>query len=141
MSSTLLKLIALIFMFIDHIAEFIPGTPIWFHWIGRISAPIFFFCMTLGTNIPARLLIKVELLQSDLLYNITQFILCGVFQASFFPIYGIRFYQIINYYWLVIGSLPFILLYNGKKGSGHKYFFYFFYPLHIYILYLIGSLM
>ncbi|NNJ29918.1 hypothetical protein G9470_08960 [Bacteroides xylanolyticus] len=48
MTSTMLKILALLFMFLDHIAEFIPGAPIWLHWIGRISAPIFFFCMAWG---------------------------------------------------------------------------------------------
>lgn len=291
MSSTALKIIALILMLIDHIGEFIPDAPIYLRWIGRFSAPIFFFCMaeslhhthnfkvylirlySLGvimaisntfmknifetkltnnifitlfisafliyiintiikdkkrgsiflsffilwqivstliliyfdyngvpfvnyldfhfysniffncifneggiffvvlgiffyfthdsklkltftyfgfsfiytilyaTNIPARIIMKVGLMNSDLLYYTTQFILCGIFQASFFPIYGIRFYNIINYYWMVIGALPFILLYNGKKGHGYKYFFYIFYPLHIYILYIIGYLL
>lgn len=35
---------ALIFMLLDHVAEFISGFSIWFHWIGRLSAPIFLFC-------------------------------------------------------------------------------------------------
>lgn len=35
-------------MIIDHMAEFIPTFPDWFHWIGRLSAPIFFFCMVWG---------------------------------------------------------------------------------------------
>lgn len=35
-------------------------------------------------------------------------------------------------------SIFIILLYNGKKGAKIKYFFYIFYPLHIYILYLIN---
>jgi hypothetical protein len=48
MTSTTLKLLALVLMLIDHIAEFIPGTPIWFHWLGRISAPLFMFCMAWG---------------------------------------------------------------------------------------------
>lgn len=48
MNTTNLKLLALILMLFDHVAEFIPGMPIWFHWIGRISAPIFFFCTVWG---------------------------------------------------------------------------------------------
>ncbi len=43
MTSTLLKIIALIFMTIDHIGQFFPASPIWFRWIGRLSAPIFLF--------------------------------------------------------------------------------------------------
>ena len=35
-------------MTLDHIGEFIPGAPVQLHWIGRISAPIFFFCMAWG---------------------------------------------------------------------------------------------
>lgn len=49
-SSTCLKWIALICMVFDHIAEFIPGMPIEFRWIGRIAAPIFVFCMVEGVK-------------------------------------------------------------------------------------------
>ncbi|EMW5460717.1 hypothetical protein AAFB28_002425 [Enterococcus faecalis] len=40
-----LKIIGLITMVIDHLAEFFNflGVPVWFHWIGRITAPIFLF--------------------------------------------------------------------------------------------------
>lgn len=48
MSTTALKLTALFFMLLDHIAEYIPGAPVWLHWIGRISAPLFMFCMLWG---------------------------------------------------------------------------------------------
>ena len=48
MTTTGLKILALIFMTIDHIGEFIPDMPIWFRWIGRMSAPIFFFCAAEG---------------------------------------------------------------------------------------------
>ncbi|PAD16010.1 TraX family protein [Shouchella clausii] len=48
MSTTTLKMIALCAMFIDHIGQFFPETPEWFNWIGRISAPIFIYCVVLG---------------------------------------------------------------------------------------------
>ncbi|KNZ40938.1 TraX family protein [Acetobacterium bakii] len=48
MNSTTLKIIALLLMLLDHVAQFIPGTPLWFHWLGRISAPLFMFCMVWG---------------------------------------------------------------------------------------------
>ena len=43
MSNTTLKVIATIAMLIDHIFYFFPGIPHVFHWIGRVSAPIFLF--------------------------------------------------------------------------------------------------
>lgn len=48
MSTTALKLFAMLCMVLDHIATYIPSTPVWFHWIGRIAAPIFLFCMIWG---------------------------------------------------------------------------------------------
>ena len=35
-------------MFIDHFGYFIPNTPEWFQWIGRIAAPIFIYCVVIG---------------------------------------------------------------------------------------------
>lgn len=43
-----------------------------------------------------------------------------------------------NYQWMMVFASIFIILYNGKKGRGFKYFFYIFYPAHLYILYIIG---
>lgn len=45
---------------------------------------------------------------------------------------------LINYQWLMIFALPFMLLYNGEKGRSLKYFFYLYYPIHCYILYALG---
>lgn len=41
---------------------------------------------------------------------------------------------LVNFQWLMIGSLPLLMLYNGQKGKGWKWFFYVYYPLHIYLL-------
>jgi len=34
----------------------------------------------------------------------------------------------------MVFAVPFILLYNGEKGKGQKYFFYLYYPLHRYVI-------
>lgn len=43
-----------------------------------------------------------------------------------------------NYQWMMVFALPFFFIYNGEKGKDIKYLFYGFYPLHIWILYIIG---
>ncbi|ERL25899.1 TraX family protein [Leptotrichia sp. HMT-225] len=51
---------------------------------------------------------------------------------SFWAFYVNRKKQVITFLFL-----PFIFLYNGKKGSKvpiHKWFFYIFYPLQFWIL-------
>ena len=48
MSTTELKLLALITMLIDHIGLYIPNTPVYLRYIGRLSAPIFLFCAVVG---------------------------------------------------------------------------------------------
>jgi hypothetical protein len=48
-----------------------------------------------------------------------------------------------NVQWLMALAVIPILLYNGKRGAGGrvgKYFFYVFYPAHIYLLYVIAWL-
>jgi len=255
MTSTMLKILALIFMLLDHVAEFIPGAPIWLHWIGRISAPIFFFCMAWGfyytsnrkvylfrmygfgvimaiinyicnnlyqdpycyisNNIFVTLFLIgviswiLEICKNDkkkgnryiiffCLYQIFSTIICiltkqiivgyGVFELAgalmgniiftegsilfvflgvlmyftkenkkslataytifcfiFFALTSVNnfsieglFYE--NYQWMMIGTLPFMYLYNGKKGKGYKYLFYLFYPIHIVVLFWLGNL-
>ncbi len=41
-----------------------------------------------------------------------------------------------NVQWMMIFALPFFFLYNGKRGPALRWFFYLFYPLHIWLLYL-----
>lgn len=293
MTTTTLKLFALIFMVIDHLGYFIPQMPIWFRWIGRLSAPIFIFCMSWGfhytkdkwiyiirmyllgvgmalTNVVlnsicnvnyqvyitnnffstlfvicslifiieaaltnpskkhlylgvffiwqlistsicicfsefiplietynsyifygsvlgnifyveggiffivlglglyflrnnkkkviifyccfclfyfifldlgilSRLLIRIDYYFSDKIYEITRilFSVIGI-QARTSATIDIFF---LNYQWMMIGALPFILFYNNKKGKQIKYLFYYFYPLHIFVLYCLGNLL
>lgn len=263
MSTNCIKLAALICMVIDHIGEFIPQTPMWFHYIGRLSAPLFFYCsawgfyytrnrkkyllrlylmgnlMTMG-NIFCYASMGMENVVSNNIFptiflgcmlvlvfenaenyrqcarNIGLFVLwqllafagCAIlaefinipkwidmrmlyyaygalfgsavftegsvlfvffFAAVYFlkqkPIklsafvvgfaagltliirrtfymrgavsYLIPFYK---YQWLMVFVIPFFFLYNGKKGKGMKYFYYVFYPLHIWILYAMQCL-
>lgn len=48
MTTFSLKLTALVFMFIDHIGFYFEGMPIVLRYLGRISYPIFLFCMVWG---------------------------------------------------------------------------------------------
>ncbi len=45
----------------------------------------------------------------------------------------------VNYQWMLVLALPFIVTYNGTHGKKAKYFFYVFYPLHIILLYCMGK--
>lgn len=258
MTSTQLKIIALIAMFIDHYGLFISGTPEWMGWIGRIAAPVFIYCVVIGfKNTSNRikylvrlgvaavgmsfiiLFINLRIYYTDLsgpylelnffstlfliaflimllenkriklllLFFAWQFIsliliaslegagllpypfavstgqisgnvlaveggllmiLLGLFfyfandnrwkVAAGYSFYCLALFYLVrrwgwipdgilpllfgffDYQWMMIFALPLFLLYNGKKGIGLKYLFYIFYPLHIIILWYIGTL-
>lgn len=94
------------------------------------------YAILYSTNTISYMLIKLNSLHLNKLHNIINFTM-QLLQVNTLPIFGMRWFSIVNYYWMVIFSLPFILLYNGKRGRGYKYFFYIYYPLHIYFLYFI----
>ena len=48
LNSFQLKTIAAILMVLDHLKQFIPAMPLWFRYLGRIVAPVFFFLSVEG---------------------------------------------------------------------------------------------
>lgn len=56
-------------------------------------------------------------------------------------LFGALFLALGSIEWLIVfASVP-ILLYNNRRGAGGTYFFYIFYPAHIYLLYIIAYLL
>lgn len=263
MSINALKILALICMVFDHIGEFFLNSPIWFRWIGRLSAPLFFYCsawgfyytknrkrylfrlyflgivMSIGNIIIFLVLKKANGINNNIfvtlflgcvivdlierkstnkekirgitcftLHQIIIFTLC-VALAEFLEIpwfigmnmryylYGALFGSVIfcegsicfvlffvivyflkkkkkelcvffslfsfileflirrayymrgaieylvpfnKFQWMMVFVLPLFLMYNGKEGRKCKWFYYLFYPMHIWILYAIANL-
>ena len=48
MNTFTLKMTALIMMVLDHIGCYFDGAPVWLNWLGRLSYPLFLFCMVQG---------------------------------------------------------------------------------------------
>lgn len=76
---------------------------------------------------------------SKLKLSLFYIIFCGLYVAMGL-LSGLTLTQVLQYdiQWMMILSLPFIWLYNGQKGKSMKYFFYAFYPIHIYLFALIA---
>lgn len=50
---------------------------------------------------------------------------------------------LFDFQWAMVFAIPFILLYNGNRGMNNvftKYMFYFFYPVHLWAIYMISYL-
>jgi hypothetical protein len=63
-----------------------------------------------------------------------------VFAMGYNPEIGVESMFLDNIQWCMVFALPFMLLYNKQKGRGMKYFFYAFYPAHIYIFTILANI-
>lgn len=82
--------------------------------------------------------------------NIDQTVIWQVLEAMYTLIFGDAWYftpvvphglYFGNYQWMMIAALPFMMLYNQKRGLKIKTFFYLFYPVHILVFVLISHLL
>lgn len=87
--------------------------------------------------------VAAEFLNTDYGGKGIVFILCyyllyerKVFKQLMFAIEDVLLYGLGIQIYACLAVFP-MLLYNGQKGPSLKYFFYAFYPLHLFILYLI----
>ena len=78
----------------------------------------------------------------NLLYGILTVVLFCM-SIQIYPSWSDTLLMIYNSDWLFITVLPFISLYNGERGPAtkwSKYFFYIFYPAHLWLITCIAYL-
>jgi hypothetical protein len=70
-------------------------------------------------------------------------LLSAVYTALFytyFTYYNFSVAKNFTYFMAHLIPLVFIFLYNGKKGKDIRYFYYFFYPVHMALIYMISCI-
>lgn len=77
------------------------------------------------------------------LYMAIGYIIISLGLTVGFTLNGLTYEQLFlyDYQWMMIFALPLILMYNGKRGLSTaftKYMFYVFYPVHLWVIYIIG---
>lgn len=61
-----------------------------------------------------------------------------VFSTLFLP--GFNIHAMLTYpLWMMVFSIPFIYIYNGKKGRDLRWLFYVFYPVHLWIIFIVSN--
>ncbi|MDU1279907.1 MULTISPECIES: TraX family protein [Clostridium] len=226
-SSFTLKIIAIVTMLMDHIYTYLGGVydiPIWFGYIGKLSAPIFFYLIVEGffhtksrmrylgrlslfgiimigldnllgisnniflslalsilillvleyaksaNNKKAYIVTTIIVILLGVAYMFTESSFYGFFMTLIFYFFRERKYllsisyigfsilpvitvfggqgayeqlMLFDYQWMMVFSLPLILLYNGRLGLKNKFtkwMFYFFYPIHLGVIQIIATI-
>lgn len=109
-----LKILALIFMLVDHIGQFIQGTPLWFRYIGRLSAPLFCFCLCWGLDFTQN---RKKYLARLYIAAFAMAILWCVLEAKF-SCYGVMMGQENNIFlsfFIMALLITLLTSYKGKK--------------------------
>ncbi len=65
---------------------------------------------------------------------IMAFVSFNIFFIEIIPLTEFSRYRMIPIQYYSLLALPLILMYNGLEGKKMKYFFYFYYPIHILII-------
>ncbi len=82
------------------------------------------------------------LLGSDIMVAIMEILTALVlWGASFRPLFDVSHMLNNDFQWMMIAALPLLLCCNGKKDRSFKYFYYIFYPAHVYMLWFIGTVL
>lgn len=95
-----------------------------------------FICLAVG-------LAALYLVQTPLQYLITYWIIPGSpFFGALIRVVPEYLKMYLLYHLIIFGSAMLALIplyfYHGDRGSGNKYFFYIFYPAHLFILFIIA---
>lgn len=78
--------------------------------------------------------------QSLRLQSIWLMIIASVFVYQAVTLYGWQFEVLFTQQvqWFMVFAVIPMFFYNGKRGTGSRNFFYWFYPIHLYVLYLVA---
>lgn len=109
-----------------------------------LSNPAFRLIFALGSLVPNLVTLEGNFLLAimGLLFYVfrsrrfVQVVILIAFTIGWIIVEG--FHQ--SHAWLMVLAVIPMLLYNGKPGRGLKNFFYLFYPIHLWIMYIISTL-
>lgn len=66
-----------------------------------------------------------------------------IFSAIFLPFGNMTFSGMFmeSFQWMMVFAAPLLYLYNREPGKKMKHLFYIYYPAHIYLLYIVGTML